>query len=62
MFEAMESLALKHSTGQVKEITMDAYDKELYGGLNVKPEILIRTSNEIRLSNFMLHQSDNSQF
>ena len=28
----------------------------MYGGENVRPDILIRTSNEVRLSNFLLWQ------
>ena len=31
------------------------FDSQLQGGYNVKPAILIRTSGEIRLSNFLLH-------
>ena len=57
----MESLAQKHASGQVKEISEQTFEAELYGGSNVKPDILIRTSNEIRLSNFLLYQSDDSQ-
>mgnify|MGYP000945106360 CR=1 FL=1 len=55
IFDAMESLAQKHASGQVKEISEQTFDAELYGGSNVKPDILIRTSDEIRLSNFMLY-------
>ena len=55
-------MAHKHASGEVQNITEEAFEKELHGGLNVKPDILIRTSNEIRLSNFMLYQSDDSQF
>ena len=58
IFDAVESLAQKHALGQVEEINKANFEKELYGGMNVKPDILIRTSNEVRLSNFMLYQSD----
>ena len=46
IYEAVQ----KGSTGGLK-----AFEKELCGGYNVKPQVLIRTSNEIRLSNFMLY-------
>ena len=62
ILEAVESLAQKHASGQIKEINTQTFESQLYGGVNVKPDILIRTSNEIRLSNFMLYQTDESQF
>jgi undecaprenyl diphosphate synthase len=62
IFEACESLAAKHALGKVKKINSENFEKELYGGKNVKPDILIRTSNEVRLSNFLLYQTDESQF
>lgn len=40
--------------------TVEEFEKKLYGGFNCKPDILIRTSNEIRLSNFLLYQTDGS--
>lgn len=33
------------------------FENNLYGGYDCKPEILIRTSGEIRLSNFLLYQT-----
>ena len=38
------------------------FDSKLKGGYNIKPAILIRTSGEIRLSNFLLHQTNESYF
>lgn len=36
------------------------FESKLLGGYNVKPEILIRTSNEVRLSGFLLYQTNES--
>lgn len=55
IFDAIENLAQKKAAGEVSKITPENFDKELLGGENVKPDILIRTSNEVRLSNFMLY-------
>lgn len=41
---------------------LEDFEKCLYGGLNCRPEILIRTSNEVRLSNFLLYQTNESQY
>ena len=38
------------------------FESKLHGGYNVKPNILVRTSGEIRLSNFLLHQTRESHF
>ena len=35
--------------------TTAQFEKKLHGGYNVRPNIVIRTSGEIRLSNFMLY-------
>lgn len=43
-------------------MTLTDFEKNLYGGFNCKPDILIRTSNEIRLSNFLLYQTDGAQY
>ena len=37
------------------KITQADFDAQLYGGGNCRPDILIRTSNEVRLSNFLLY-------
>jgi undecaprenyl diphosphate synthase len=31
------------------------FEEKLYGGYNIKPDIVVRTSGEVRLSNFMLY-------
>ena len=38
--------------------TKQEFEARLLGGYNVKPEILIRTSNEVRLSGFLLYQTN----
>ena len=40
----------------------DSFEKHLYGGYNINPSVLIRTSNEVRLSNFMLYQTNKSYY
>ena len=61
IFEAVDSLSQKYQRKELGEdIKVEDFEKELYGGFNCKPEILIRTSNEIRLSNFLLYQTDES--
>jgi len=42
------------------EYTEDKWESGMYGGYSVKPDILVRTSNEVRLSNFLLYQSKDS--
>lgn len=37
-------------------IGIEEFEKYLYGGYNCQPDILIRTSGENRLSNFLLYQ------
>jgi len=50
MWEVMDKVAFSSS-----EVTSELIDSNLWGGFNCKPDILIRTSGEIRYSNFMLY-------
>jgi len=38
----------------------EKFEEGLYGGYNVKPDIMVRTSNEVRLSNFLIYQCKDS--
>ena len=62
ILRAVTNLAEKQATGELSDPTEEDFDRELYGGFNCKPDILIRTSNEVRLSNFLLRQTDESQY
>jgi short-chain Z-isoprenyl diphosphate synthase len=46
----------------VEEITPSAIDKHLYTAGLPDPDLIIRTSGEIRLSGFLLWQSAHSEF
>jgi undecaprenyl diphosphate synthase len=55
--EQAGKLASQSNDKQIR-VTQADFESNLYGGFNCKPEILIRTSNEIRMSNFLLYQTD----
>ncbi|MCR4718712.1 MAG: isoprenyl transferase [Firmicutes bacterium] len=46
---------------QVDDITEDMISAELYTGGQLDPDLIIRTSNELRLSNFLMWQSAYSE-
>ncbi len=70
ILSAFESVVDLHAQGKLPSQEKDKnaaptvadFEAQLYGGKNIRPDILIRTSNEIRLSNFMLYQTDESQY
>ena len=56
ILRAIDNIAEKMGKGDgTEDFTVEDLDKEMYGGFNCKPDILIRTSNEVRLSNFLLY-------
>lgn len=57
---SVNNLTEKLEKGEIEEAKVEDFEKELYGGFNCKPDIIIRTSNEVRLSNFLLYQTDES--
>lgn len=48
-------------TNKGKEITEEEFERFLYTGQNPCPDLLIRTSGEKRLSNFLLWQSAHTE-
>ena len=62
--DAAKKIASEYKTGKLKlkDITDDCLNKYLYtAGLN-DPDLLIRTANEMRISNFLLWQISYSEF
>jgi ditrans,polycis-polyprenyl diphosphate synthase len=59
IFSAVEKshLQLQNSNDFSFEDYKNILESNLYGGYNTNPEVLIRTSGEIRLSNFLLYQT-----
>lgn len=60
---ATKNIAEKVKNGEIsaEDITPDTISDELYTGGQPDPDLIIRTSNEQRLSNFMMWQSSYSE-
>jgi len=60
---ATKKIAKKVQSGEISsdEITADMISDELYTGGQPDPDLIIRTSNEQRLSNFLMWQSSYSE-
>ena len=58
IIDTVRRLCREASTGQVsgEEITEEVFSQHLYTGAYPDPDLLIRTSGELRLSNFLLWQ------
>ncbi|MBQ7986494.1 MAG: isoprenyl transferase [Clostridia bacterium] len=63
LVRATQNLAEKVKNGEisVEDISADAISSELYTGGQPDPDLIIRTSNEQRLSNFMMWQASYSE-
>lgn len=64
IMRAVRSLASECAQGKLKaqELTEEMLQERLYTGEVPDPELIIRTSGELRLSNFLLWQSAYSEF
>jgi undecaprenyl diphosphate synthase len=56
--KAVREIAIKAVDGRIDpdSITLDLFSKHLYTGEMPDPDLLIRTSGEMRISNFLLWQ------
>lgn len=56
---------VNNARGKIKSKSLEKirseFESNLYGGYNCNPDLIIRTSGEIRLSNYLLYQSRFSQ-
>jgi len=52
----------KEGTLDIEEINEECISRHLYGGRLPDPDLLIRTANEMRISNFLLWQISYSEF
>ena len=63
LVRAARILAQKAVSGEIKpeDITQEMLAEQLYTGGEPDPDLIIRTSGEMRLSNFMLYQAAYSE-
>ena len=64
ILQAVQSIAVDVAQGRISPDAIDAdlFSKRLYTGNLPDPDLLIRTSGEVRLSNFMLWQCAYTEF
>jgi undecaprenyl diphosphate synthase len=64
IIDAVKKIADKHKKGKLKlnEIDEDCISNHLYTAGLTEPDLLIRTANEMRISNFLLWQISYSEF
>lgn len=62
IIRAANILALKVKNGEVEKIDEKTFEQELYTNGIPDPDLIIRTSGEIRISNFLLYQSAYSEY
>ena len=62
IIRAANALAQKVKNGETDEIDESAFEKELYTSGIPDPDLIIRTSGEMRISNFLLYQSAYSEY
>ncbi len=61
IIEAINQIVQDHREGGIPEITEEMIDQHLYTKGLPEPDLIIRTSGELRLSNFLLWQSAYSE-
>lgn len=62
IIRAANILAIKVKNGEIEKIDENAFEQELYTNGIPDPDLIIRTSGEIRISNFLLYQSAYSEY
>jgi undecaprenyl diphosphate synthase len=64
IIDAVKEISRKHKNGELKlnEIDEDCISNHLYTAGLTEPDLLIRTANEMRISNFLLWQISYSEF